>query len=205
MTIVNTVNTEGIMGAGLALEFRIRYPDMFLRYRELCETGLFEIGQLWIYKSHNKWILNFPTKNRWRLSSRLDYIRLGLNKFCETYQAKGITSVAFPLLGADKGKLNREIVLDLMCNYLAKCNIEVEIYQGSVNEADADLLSFLEIIMENALVSKSLSNRDKLIANKICDFAVSEAVYCFSDLLKIKGLSVEALIRIKRILAGIHA
>ncbi len=61
-TIVNTVNCVGVMGAGMALECRLRYPEMHEKYILLCKDKLIDIGLLWIYKSPEKWILNFPTK-----------------------------------------------------------------------------------------------------------------------------------------------
>jgi O-acetyl-ADP-ribose deacetylase (regulator of RNase III) len=59
--LVNPVNTAGVMGKGLALEFKKRYPAMFEEYRTRCETGKFQAGDLWLYKTPVKWILNFPT------------------------------------------------------------------------------------------------------------------------------------------------
>ena len=72
--LVNTVNTVGVVGKGIAKEFKIIYPMMFKRYQELCESGDFEIGKLWLWKSANKWVLNFPTKKHWRNPSHLSYI-----------------------------------------------------------------------------------------------------------------------------------
>ena len=66
-TIVNTVNCEGVMGAGIALECRLRFPEMFNKYKEVCEKGLLKPGLLLLYKSDERWILNFPTKTSWKL------------------------------------------------------------------------------------------------------------------------------------------
>ncbi|HHQ0205144.1 TPA: macro domain-containing protein, partial [Listeria innocua] len=64
--LVNTVNTVGVMGKGVAKRFKDIYPEMYEDYQFFCEKKLLEIGKLWIYKSENKWILNFPTKKHWR-------------------------------------------------------------------------------------------------------------------------------------------
>jgi O-acetyl-ADP-ribose deacetylase (regulator of RNase III) len=128
-TIVNTINCVGVMGKGLALEFKKRYPDMFLRYREYCSLNLMCIGKLWLYKSNDYWILNFPTKMTWKLPSRYEYIELGLQKFVDTYKERGITSIAFPMLGCSNGKLDEDKVLHIMYNYLSKCDIPIEIYR----------------------------------------------------------------------------
>lgn len=127
-TVVNTVNCVGVMGAGIALECRLRYPDMFTHYGRLCAQGQFDVGRLWLYRTPDRWILNFPTKKHWKLPSRPEYLHLGLQKFLETYQARGITSVAFPLLGALNGGMRPEESLALMRQYLSQCAIPVEIY-----------------------------------------------------------------------------
>ena len=128
-TIVNTVNCVGVMGAGLALECRLRYPQMFTQYAKLCAGGQFDIGKLWLYKASDRWVLNFPTKKDWKMPSKEDYLRRGLDNFCQTYEARGITSIAFPLLGAQHGGLTAERSLEIMCEYLSPCAIPVEIYR----------------------------------------------------------------------------
>ncbi len=127
-TIVNTVNCIGVMGKGLALSFKTEYPDMFLAYTEICEKRLLDIGKLWLYKTDEKWILSFPTKYDWRLPTNEHYLELGLQKFLNTYKRKGITSIAFPLLGANNGKLDPKVSLDIMLHYLNQCDIPVSIY-----------------------------------------------------------------------------
>lgn len=130
-TIVNTVNCVGVMGKGIALVFKLRYPDLFEQYQKYCAQHLIEIGKLWIYKGEvtDPWVLNFPTKTHWKLPSEYDYIEKGLQKFVDTYKERGITSIAFPLLGANNGGLDKDKVMDIMIKYLSKCDIPVEIYQ----------------------------------------------------------------------------
>lgn len=127
-TIVNTVNCLGVMGKGLALQFKTEYPDMFTAYAEICERKLLDIGKLWLYKTDDKWILNFPTKYDWRFPTDERYLELGLQKFLATYRQRGITSIAFPLLGANNGKLNPKVSLEIMLHYLNQCDIPVTIY-----------------------------------------------------------------------------
>jgi O-acetyl-ADP-ribose deacetylase (regulator of RNase III) len=129
--LVNAVNTVGVMGKGIALEFKRLFPDMYRRYRDLCEHHKFEIGMLWLYKSPNKWVLNFPTKRHWRNPSRVEYIEAGLRKFVSVYSEWGIHSVAFPALGCGNGRLDFETqVQPLMEKYLKSLPIEVFIYPG---------------------------------------------------------------------------
>jgi O-acetyl-ADP-ribose deacetylase (regulator of RNase III) len=130
-TIVNTVNCVGVMGKGIALVFKLRYPAMFDIYQTYCAQHLISIGKLWLYKGDvdQPWVLNFPTKTHWKLPSEYDYIEKGLQKFVDTYRDKGITSVAFPLLGTNNGGLDKDCVLEIMQKYLSQCEIPVEIYQ----------------------------------------------------------------------------
>ena len=129
-TIVNTVNCVGVMGKGIALVFKLRYPNMFELYQKYCAQHLIEIGKLWIYKGDESdpWVLNFPTKTHWKLPSEYDYIEKGLQKFVETYKERDITSIAFPLLGANNGGLDSEKVMQIMQEYLGQCDIPVEIF-----------------------------------------------------------------------------
>lgn len=127
-TLVNTVNCVGVMGKGIAQRFKVEYPEMFEQYVEICKNGLLNVGKLWLYKTEDKWILNFPTKTDWRYPSKVEYLEAGLKKFVSTYKSKGITSVAFPLLGASNGKIDPEISLNIMKKYLQECDIPVYIY-----------------------------------------------------------------------------
>ena len=127
--LVNTVNTVGVMGKGIAKRFKQVYPDMFERYQQLCEGDAFDIGELWLYKTPNKWVLNFPTKRHWRQRSRPEYVEQGLRKFVDTYHVLGITSVSFPLLGCGNGELDWETqVRPLMEQYLAPLPISVFVH-----------------------------------------------------------------------------
>ncbi len=128
-TLVNTVNTVGVMGKGIALTFKKLYPEMYKVYRRLCKANRFSIGQLYIYRTSNKIIVNFPTKEHWRNPSRLDYLEAGLEKFIERYQDYGIASVAFPQLGCGNGELNWERqVQPLMERYLKNLPIPVYVH-----------------------------------------------------------------------------
>lgn len=129
-TLVNTVNLVGVMGKGIALEYKKRYPEMFTKYKKICDSKLFSMGQLYLYKTDEKWILNFPTKQDWRNPSKTEYLELGLKKFIETYKEKGITSIAFPLLGANNGGLDPKVSLEIMCKFLTQCDIPIYIYDN---------------------------------------------------------------------------
>jgi O-acetyl-ADP-ribose deacetylase (regulator of RNase III) len=134
--LVNTVNTTGVMGRGVAQEFKRLFPDMFQQYRDLCERDQFRIGQLWLYRSPQKWVLNFPTKQHWRAPSRIEYIEAGLEKFVQVYSEWGIHSIAFPTLGCGNGQLDfADQVRPLMEEYLKSLPIDVFIYIYSKKES----------------------------------------------------------------------
>lgn len=127
--LVNTVNTVGVMGKGIAYDFKRIYPEMFEEYQYFCEQGMFNVGQLWLYKTPHKWILNFPTKKHWRGKSEIEYLEKGLRKFADIYDEKGIDSISFPMLGCGHGGLNWEReVQPLMEEYLQPLPIDIYIH-----------------------------------------------------------------------------
>lgn len=128
-TLVNTVNTVGVMGKGIAADFKRLYPDMFKKYRDLCERGEFTTGMLWLYRTEHKSVLNFPTKKHWRSPSKPEYIEEGLKTFLKTYEKAGIYSVAFPALGCGHGGLDfKNQVQPLMEKWLSRVAASVFIY-----------------------------------------------------------------------------
>lgn len=128
-TLVNTVNTVGVMGKGLAKVFKTVYPAMFEEYKALCERGNLTIARLLLYRTPHKWVLNFPTKRHWRQPSRLDDIEAGLQTFRQTYAEQGITSIAFPQLGCGNGGLDwASQVRPLMEQHLTSLPIDVFVH-----------------------------------------------------------------------------
>ena len=128
--LVNTVNTVGVMGKGIALEFKKRYPEMFETYKKQCDKHNLTIGRLMLWYAPDHWILQFPTKEHWRNPSKLEYIEKGLMAFVRKYADYNITSIAFPKLGCGKGELNWTDVKTVMEKYLKDLPIDVYIYLG---------------------------------------------------------------------------
>ncbi len=144
-TLVNTVNTIGVMGKGLALEFKKRFPKMYEDYRERCESGEVQLGQPYLYRETPfRWILNFTTKEHWRSVSRLDDIVKGLRYLENHYKEWGITSLAVPPLGCGQGQLEWRVVGKTLYRYLKRLDIPVELYAPFGTPPDQLRLAFLE-------------------------------------------------------------
>ncbi|MBR3244543.1 MAG: macro domain-containing protein [Parasporobacterium sp.] len=126
--VVNTVNTVGVMGKGIAKEYKTRYPEMFQLYQQACKTKRLSIGKLMLWYGDDRWVLNFPTKEHWRGKSKIEYIEKGLQEFCDKYADYNIVSVAFPKLGCGNGGLDWKDVKKLMEKYLCPLPIDIYIY-----------------------------------------------------------------------------
>jgi O-acetyl-ADP-ribose deacetylase (regulator of RNase III) len=134
MYIVNPVNIVGVMGKGLAKEFKKKHPNYFLQYKRQCQNDKVMIGKIKKYyvgyehDSKYGYIVNIPTKKHFKDPSKLAYVRKGLEDFAHKYKDLGITSIAFPLLGTGNGGLDKKKVLKLMLDTLKECIIDIEIY-----------------------------------------------------------------------------
>ena len=109
-TLVNAVNTVGVMGKGIALQFKRAYPEMFNAYVDACNAGEVKIGKMHVWSTGSptgpRFIINFPTKRHWRSPSRIEYVDDGLQDLVKVVRDRKIQSVAIPPLGAGNGGLN---------------------------------------------------------------------------------------------------
>ncbi len=128
-TLVNTVNCVGVMGKGIALEFKTRFPDMYEDYRKRCAAKQVRLGKPYLFRRLvTPWILNFPTKDDWRSVSRLSDIVAGLEYLERHYHEWGITSLAVPPLGCGQGQLEWRVVGPTLYRHLSRLDIPVELY-----------------------------------------------------------------------------
>ena len=108
--LVNTVNTVGVMGKGVALMFKEAYPENFQAYEDACRSNRIHVGAMFVTERNQmfgpKWIVNFPTKAHWRFPSKLEWIEQGLEDLKRVIHEKQIRSIALPPLGAGNGGLN---------------------------------------------------------------------------------------------------
>lgn len=160
-TLVNTVNTVGIMGKGVALEFKKRFPDMFEDYVKRCVEGKVKLGEPYLYKRLTPpWILNFPTKEHWRSVSNISDIVRGLNYLKQHYKEWGITSIALPPLGCGHGQLEWKIVGPTLYRYMKRLDIPVELYAPHGTPPEELTPEFLSREVEQAVASgTSINNK----------------------------------------------
>lgn len=134
--LVNTVNTVGVMGKGIALQFKNQFPHNFKVYKQACKDKALSVGQLLVTEEESlltgkKVIINFPTKTHWRLPSEYDYISQGLEALVKTIQKRGIRSIAIPPLGSGNGGLDWNKVKPMIIEAVQELDCEVYIYEPS--------------------------------------------------------------------------
>ena len=135
--IINPVNTVGIMGKGLAYQFKRKYPNNFKNYEKKCKIKEIEIGKDLVYTvEKGKVIINFPTKRNWRENSKIEYIKIGLKKLEELILKLDIKSIALPPIGAGNGKLDWNLVKNEILEFDKRISqkIKVVVYEPSLNE-----------------------------------------------------------------------
>jgi O-acetyl-ADP-ribose deacetylase (regulator of RNase III)/uncharacterized protein YwgA len=159
---VNTVNCVGVMGKGVAQEFKQRFPAMFEDYRERCERKAVRLGEPYLYlDASGRAIVNFPTKGHWRSPSRLADIERGLDWFAAHAAEWGLTTVAMPPLGCGNGGLEWAEVGPLIWRKLHALPIDVEVYAPYGTPKSELSLEFLSAASQMSLEGKGRS-ADKL-------------------------------------------
>ena len=127
--VVNTLNTVGIMGKGIALMFKAQFPDNFEAYARACSAGGVSIGKMFVTESRElfgpRWIINFPTKTHWRVRTRIEWIEEGLKDLVRTIRDKNIRSIAIPPLGCGNGGLDWRDVRPAIVSALGKSRVSM--------------------------------------------------------------------------------
>ena len=145
-TLVNTVNCVGVMGRGIALDFRCAYPAMFEDYARRCNAGEVRPGRPYLWRpthADQHWVLNFPTKRHWRARSRMSDIVDGLDWLEAHCEEWGIESLAVPALGCQNGGLRWAEVGPLLFERLGRLGIPVELYAPLGASAEESSEEFL--------------------------------------------------------------
>lgn len=115
--LVNPVNTVGVMGKGLALQFKEKFPENFNKYKKYCNSKDFTVGKLLIITENDKKIINFPTKIHWKDNSKMKFIEDGLEKLKFAIKKRNIKSIAMPKIGCGLGGLDWNNVFREICKF----------------------------------------------------------------------------------------
>ena len=196
--IVNPVNCMGIMGKGLALEFKLLYPSMMDKYLKFCENKELEIGKISIIKEENKRIILFPTKKNYSLPSKMEYLEKGLLKIKECYKEKRIKSIAFPQIGSGLGGLNWIEVEKLIDTILGNTDLEIELY--SYSDEKAPYIEELEALFNNNTLEKIESStkiKFKTLEKIKNNLSKTKNI---SDFLLVEGLGIKTVEKISLLL-----
>lgn len=170
---VNTVNCVGVMGAGVALAFRNRLPEMFEEYKRECELGHLRPGKLYIWKSlSGDWVINFPTKRHWREKSRYEDIELGLIALRDYLVEQGKVRVTLPALGCGHGGLDWNRVAPMIQEHLQELEAEIIVF----DPADSRVIGQQEVNSSSAEVSL-LKKEDKEFPPTLRHLGIREIHY----------------------------
>ncbi|MDE6480599.1 MAG: macro domain-containing protein [Muribaculaceae bacterium] len=134
--LVNTVNTVGVMGKGIALQFKEAFPENYRIYRQICKEKKLDVGEMLITEESSetyghKTIINFPTKRHWRYPSEYNFIYQGLATLRKEIQVRKIKSIAIPALGSHNGGLEWQRVKSMMVESLSDLDCDIYIYEPS--------------------------------------------------------------------------
>lgn len=132
--VVNTVNTVGVMGKGIALMFKERFPENFKAYEAACKAGEVQVGRMFVQAGVElngpRWIINFPTKKHWRQPTQIEWVEAGLNALRDVIREKKIRSIALPPLGCGNGGLDWNDVRPRIERALGELKeVEVVVYE----------------------------------------------------------------------------
>lgn len=187
---VNTVNCVGVMGTGIALEFKLRYPEMYDDYKNKCSANVINVGKVSYYKNGDgKTIVNFPTKYHFKYPSQIKWIEDGLKDFIKTYKTYKIKSVAFPKLGCGNGGLEWENVRCLMERYLSNLDIDVYICLDNISYAEGKEKDMLDAF--NNTDTNSLGNHIRLSSKQKSIIESNKPYSRFFKILETESIGVK--------------
>jgi len=183
--IVNTVNTMGVMGAGIALEFKLRFPKYFETYKEKCKEGV-KVGEAWLYEENPK-IISLFVKENWKFPSRLEWVLLSLKNLKKIINQKGLGKVIMPVPGTGKGKLNKNQVIEIIQNLFKETVCEIIVCK------DEEISEKEKLVLETL---KHMSLRDFLeigITKRRAQAILRNTanLHRFRDLLKLQSIGIK--------------
>lgn len=196
--LVNTVNTVGVMGKGIALQFKEEFPENFAIYQTACSSGNLIPGKLLITREINsqgieKIIVNFPTKLHWRNPSKYEYIKDGLSELVKAISEHNIKSIAIPPLGCGNGGLNWNIVKKMTVEALESIDADIYIYEPNTDIKQAlqtqSRSKDIKLTPSRGLITYAMYYYDSLgedcslfVANKLAYFLQRQGSQAFAKI-----------------------
>ncbi|MEB3315760.1 MAG: macro domain-containing protein [Candidatus Melainabacteria bacterium] len=194
--LINTVNCVGVMGKGIALQFKKKWPSNFLKYKKACDLKYMSIGSnlvfdLGFFENNPRYIINFPTKDHWKDNSRLEYIDSGLSDLKRIIEEYKIKSIAVPPLGCGNGGLEWDSVKDLIYKYLHDLDTEIilyipyspNVYEIPINHTQPQMTISRAVLIKLMTLYRQLEYKlSKLEIQKLCYFAKEAGLAEFSKL-----------------------
>lgn len=198
--IVVTVNCVGVMGAGIALDAKYRWPEIKNKYVNECAEGRFSIGDIFWGQTNKQHVALFPTKNHWKLPSKIDYLEFGLSTLRNDLVKKSFRSIAVPQLGCSNGGLDWKDVRPKIVRSLDNVpDLKVELWSFHSNFIDVDFsrfrIIFLELEPKNAAKWLGCSKKSESL---IRETLRNDKITNFTHIFNVEGIGSKTLERIYR-------
>ncbi|MEA9773460.1 macro domain-containing protein [Xanthomonas campestris pv. raphani] len=184
--IVNTVNCVGVMGKGVALEFKRRWPENYKLYKKVCDRRELRPGQMLTYdrgsmfeSDQPRFLINFPTKDHWRAKSKIEYIESGLDALVDEIKRRSIKSVAVPPLGCGNGGLDWSIVKPLIIRKLSVLSgVRIEIYGPLGEGTDPEYLDVsAKMTRSRAIFIKAIASLEPRFGGSVDRLSLQKLAY----------------------------
>ncbi|MFT9447445.1 macro domain-containing protein [Gluconobacter japonicus] len=184
--LVNTVNCVGVMGKGVALEFKNRWPANFRAYKSLCDMKGLQPGKMFVFDTNElftsegpRYLINFPTKAHWRSQSKMEYIEDGLDALVAAIQEYAITSIAIPPLGCGNGGLDWAEVQPLIESKLSVLNgVDIVLFAPQqVGDSPEHVYSGLPMTFPRAILLKALNDLERYFDGSFDRISLQKIVY----------------------------
>ncbi len=184
--IVNTVNCVGVMGKGVALEFKRRWPENFKAYKRLCDEKHLSPGQVFIFDNNDilengkhRYLINFPTKQHWRSRSKIEYIEAGLDNFVQQVREFGIKSISLPPLGCGNGGLDWADVKPIIEKKIAKLtDVHFVVFAPNLDQQDPEQSSIpTDLTVGRATMMVVFAELEKFFGGHLTRLTAQKIVY----------------------------
>ena len=186
--LVNTVNTVGIMGKGVALQFKEHFPLNFKLYQKACEAGEVRLGKMFVTETGQltgpRYIINFPTKSDWRSYSKLNNIAEGLDDLVRVIQEKKITSIAVPPWGCGNGGLDWNDVKPMIISKLSPLadSLQIEVFEPGHHSYTKTTSNGVAKLTKARALTVALAERYTVLGFDISHLEIQKLAYFLQEL-----------------------